>query len=363
MMEEVVIISAVRTPIGSYCGSLKDIPVEELGAIVLNAAIERANVKAEWVGDVIMGQSYQNGECANVARVALLKAGWPVTVPGTSIDRRCCSGLESVWYGAMKVQTGDSEIVVAGGIDSMSRVELYIPGEYIKWGLGGKRDEKWGFMPRGHGSLNMWGLPVYDRIQRARVKSQPVDRFGELNSMMTWAEAAAKEENISREAADKWALRSHQRAIAAMDSGKFKDEIVPISISQRRGDPVVVDIDEGPRRDTTLEKLAKLHAVYDDGICTAGNSSTENDGAAACVITTEAKARELGVEPMAYIKAFAVTADDPSLTYPAVPTSVNKALKKAGLTIDQIDLIEIQEAFACQVLADAKMSGIAEEDY
>jgi len=362
-MMEVVVVSAVRTPIGRYCGALRDVPVYRLAGLVLNETIKRANVKPGQVDEVIMGQSYQNGECANGARMALLDAGWPVEIAGITIDRRCCSGLQSVWFGAMEIQTGNAEIVVAGGMESMSRAEFYIPGEYIKWGVGGTSDPKWGFLPNHHGSLSLWGIPLYDRILRARPMHQPIDRFGELNSMMTWAETAAREENISREEADKWALRSQQKAIAAMDSGKFKEEIVPVSVPQRRGEPLIVDTDETPRRDTSLEKLAKLPTIYPDGICTAGNSSTENDGAAAIVLTTEEKARKLGVEPMVYLRSFAVAGADPTLTYPTVPAATSKALRKTGLSIDQMDLIEIQEAFAAQALADAKMMGIREDDY
>ena len=361
-MENVVIINGVRTPIGSYGGSMRNIPVYRTASIVMNEAVKRANIDPAWVDDVIMGQSYQNGESANAARMALLDAGWPDKIPGVTLDRRCCSGLDAIFFGVMKIQTGNADIIVAGGMDSMSQAELYIPGE-IKWGIGGKSDEKWGFMPRGHGALSMWGIPLYDRIQRARVMSQPIERYGELNSMMTWAETAAKKEGITREEADEWALRSHQRAIAAIDSGKFAEEIVPISIPQRKGDSLVFDTDETPRRDTNLEKLAKLRPVYPDGVCTAGNSSTENDGAAAVVLISEKKAKELGLEAMAYFSSCAVAGSDPTLTYPAVPASVNKALKKVGITIDQVDLIEIQEAFAVQALADARLMGIKAEDF
>ena len=361
-MEDVVIVSGVRTPIGSYGGALRDVPVNRLGSLVLSEAAKRANVDPGMVDDVIMGQSYQNGECANGARMALLEAGWPNEVPGVTMDSRCCSGLEAIFFGVMKIQTGNADIIVAGGMDSMSRAELYIPGE-IKWGLGGKSDEKWGFMPRGHGALSMWGIPLYDRIQRARVMSQPVDRFGELNSMMTWAEAAAVKEKISREEADRWALRSHQRAVAAMDAGKFEEEIVPVTVPQKKGEPLVFDTDETPRRNAALEKLAKLRPVYPDGVCTAGNSSTENVGAAAVVLMTAAKARELGVEPMAYFRACSIAGTDPTLTYPAVPASVQKALEKTGITIDHIDLIEIQEAFAVQALADARLMGVRQEEF
>ncbi len=360
-MKEVVIASGVRTPIGAYCGMLREIPVEKLAATVLNEAIKRAKVKPEEVNDVILAQAYSNGEAANLGRMALLEAGWPVEVPGLTLDRRCCGGVQSVWSGVMEIQTENAEIIVAGGADSMSRAEFYIPGDYLKWGVGGKTDPKWGFFPRNHGSMALWGMPFYDRIQRARPRHQPIERFGELNSMMVWAETAAKEEGISREEADKWSLRSHQRAIAAIDSGKFKEEIVPITVSDR-GKEVALDTDETPRRDSSLEALAKLRPVYPNGICTAGNSSSENDGAAVLVLTTPEKAKELKVKPLAYFLSFAVAGADPTLTYPAVPASVNKALKKAGLTLEQMDLIEIQEAFAAKALADAKLMGISEGD-
>jgi acetyl-CoA C-acetyltransferase len=243
-------------------------------------------------------------------------------------------------------------------MESMSQTELYIPGD-IKWGLGGKNHEKYGFMPRGHGALAMWGIPFYDRLQRARVMSQPIARYGELSSMMTWAEAAAKKEKITREEADKWALRSHQRAIAAQDAGKFAEEIVPVPVGKdKNGQTTFFGIDEGPRRDTTLEKLSRLKPVYPDGVCTAGNSSSENDGAAVIMLASEKKAKEMGIKPLAYFRSCAIAATDPTLTYPAVPASVQKALQKINITIDQIDLIEVQEAFAVQALADARLSGI-----
>jgi acetyl-CoA C-acetyltransferase len=360
-MQEVVVISAVRSPIGAYCGKLRDISVEKLAAFVLKAAVKRAGVSPEEVDEVILSQSFANGESPNLARLALLEAGWPVEIPGYTLDRRCCSGLQAVWSAAMQIQTDNAHTIVAGGAESMSRAEFYIPGEYIKWGVGGKVDPKWGFSPRQHGSLSLWGLPFYDRIQRGRPMHQPISRFGELNSMMTWAETAAKQEGVTREEADRWALRSHEKAIAAIDSGIFKEEIVPIPIPTKEGD-LLFDTDETPRRDTTLDKLKRLRTVYEDGVCTAGNSSSENDGAAALVLTSLEAAQKLGVKTLASLKSFAVAAADPTLTYPAVPASVNKALKKAELSIEEIDLIEIQEAFAVQTLADAKLMGIREED-
>jgi acetyl-CoA C-acetyltransferase len=361
-MENVVILSCVRTPIGAYGGSLKDIPVYKLGAIVLQELVKRVKIDPAQVEDVIMGTSYQNGECANGARMAVLEAGWPDSVPGVVLDRRCCSGLEAIFFGALKIQTGNADIIIAGGMDSMSQAELYIPGD-IKWGLGGKNHEKYGFMPRGHGALAMWGIPFYDRIQRARVMSQPIARYGELSSMMTWAEAAAKKEKITREEADQWSFRSHQRAIAAQDAGKFAVEIVPVPLGKdKNGQTTFFSIDEGPRRETTLEKLAKLKPVYSGGVCTAGNSSSENDGAAVIMLASEKKVKEMGIKPLAYFRSCAIAATDPTLTYPAVPVSVQKALQKIKVTIDQVGLIEIQEAFAVQALADARLSGIKDKE-
>ncbi|MFC2033542.1 thiolase family protein [Chloroflexota bacterium] len=360
-MKEVVLVSGVRTPIGAYCGMLRDVPVEKLAALVINDAIEKAGVQAGEVDEVILSQSYANGESPNLGRLALLAAGWPVEVPGFTIDMRCCSGLQSIWNGTMLIQTDNAGIVVAGGAESMSRAEFYVPGEYIKWGIGGMNDPKWGFFPRQHGSMATWGIPFYDRILRGRPMHQPVERFGELNSMMIWAETAAREEHITREEADLWALRSHQRAVAAIDSGKFKAEIAPVTVTQKN-EEVMLDTDETPRYDTTLEKLAKLRAIYPDGICTAGNSSSENDGAAAMVLMTAEKARERNIAPLAYLKSFAVAGSDPRLTYPSVPASVNKALERAELTIEDIDLIEVQEAFAAQTLADIKLMGLSRDE-
>jgi len=355
-MHQPVIFSAVRTPVGKYMGALREVPAYDLASQVLDEAVKRANLQPDQVDEVIMGQSYQNGEYVNIARMALLKAGWPETIPGITIDRRCCTGLDVVRYAASLIMSGQAEIIVAGGVESMSNAEFYLPGN-IKWGVGGS-----GGIPRGHGDLSIWGLKFYDRIQRARVMSQPEERYGVLPSMMTWAETAAQTENISREACDQWSLASHQKACAAMDAGFFKAEIVPVPVPQRKGEPIMVDCDENPRSDTTIEKLARLKPVL-GGVCTAGNSSTENDGAAALVLTSAQKAKELGVDPFAVVKSCAVVGDDPRHTYRTVPVAVEKALDTTGLKIEQMDLIEIQEAFAAQVLADLKQMGVGTQDY
>ena len=222
-MKDIVIIGAVRTPVGRYLGALKNVEAYDLASLVLNEVIKKANIQADLVDEVIMGQSYQSGEYVNIARMALLKAGWPEDIPGITIDRRCCTGLDVVRLAGALIQSEQAEIVIAGGVESMSNAEFYLPGN-IKWGVGGSKG-----MPRGHGNLSIWGLPFYDRIQRARVMSQPEERYGTLPAMMSWAETAAKEEGITREACDQWALESHQKACAAISAGKFKDEIIPVS--------------------------------------------------------------------------------------------------------------------------------------
>ena len=355
-MKTPVIISGVRTPVGRYMGALKDVEAYDLASLVLDEVIKKAGLSSDQVDEVIMGQCYQNGEYVNMARMALLKAGWPEKIPGMTIDRRCCTGLDVVRLAAALIQSEQAGVVVVGGVESMSNAEFYLPGK-IKWGVGGSKG-----MPRGHGDMSIWGLPFYDRIQRARVMSQPEERYGIMPAMMTWAETAAREEHITREACDRWSLESHRKACAAIEANKFEAEMIPVTVPRPKGDPEIVNLDENPRADTTLEKLAKLKAVM-GGVCTAGNSSTENDGAAAVVVTSAEKAADLGIQPLAVMKSCAVVGDDPRHTYATVPAAVKKALDTAQLSIDQIDLIEVQEAFAAQVVADLQMMGVTEEDY
>jgi len=356
MMNDIVIIDGTRTPVGKYMGSLRSMEAYDLAALVLNEAVKRANIMPDLVDEVIMGQSYQNGEYVNIARMALLKAGWPEIIPGITVDRRCCTGLDVVRLASSLIMSNQAEIVVAGGVESMSNTEFYLPGK-IKWGIGGEKSS-----PKGHGDLSMWGIPFYDRIQRARVMSQPEERYGILPSMMSWAETAALEENISRKECDLWALDSHRKACAAFEAGKFREEIVPVTVTGPKGDHLIIERDENPREDATLEKLERLKPVM-GGVCTAGNSSTENDGAAAVVVASAKKASELGIAPFARLISCSVAGDDPRKTYRTVPQAVNIALEKAGLTLARIDLIEIQEAFAAQVLADLKVMGLGREDY
>jgi acetyl-CoA C-acetyltransferase len=355
-MSKTVIVSAARTPIGNFGGSLRTIAAYDLAALVLNEAVKRARIEPAQVDAVVMGQNYQSGEYVNIARMSLLNAGWPVEKPAFTMDRRCPSGLDAICFASMLIQTGNAEISVGGGVESMSTAEFYLKGD-LRWSLGGSGD-----MPRGHGSLSTWGMPMYDRILRARVMSQPHDKFGVLPTMMTWAESAAKEHSITREEVDKWAVISNQRACDAIKSGKFKEEIIPVPVPQSKGEPVLFSNDERPRPDTTLEALAKLKPVL-GGVCTAGNSSGENDGSAVCVLMSEEKAKSLKAEPMASLKSFAFSGADPRYAYKSASAAVKLALAKTGLNLKDIGLLEIHEAFAAQSLANFKELGITEKDY
>lgn len=353
---QVPIISAVRTPVGNFGGSLKTVPAYDLAALVLNDAVRRAALESARVDTVVLAQNYQSGEYVNIARMALLKAGWPVDMPGLTIDRRCPGGLDALCLASLMVQAGTAGIVVAGGVESMTTAEFYVTGD-VRWGIGGRGD-----MPRGHGSLATWGLPLYDRIQRGRVMSQPEERFGVLPTMMTWAETAARQHNITREQVDRWALLSNQRACAAIKSGSFAREVVPVSVPQPKGEPALFDTDERPRCDTSLEKLGKLRPVL-GGVCTAGNSAGENDGAAVCIVASPQRARQLKAEPLAYLRSFAFAGADPRYAWRAATSAATSALEQAGLTLDRMDLIEIHEAFAAQVLANLKEMGLTESDF
>ncbi len=355
-MNRVGIVSAVRTPIGSFGGSLKTIPAYDLAALILNEVTKRADIKPDMVNMVIMGQNYQNGEYVNIARMGLLLADWPVEIPGFTVDRRCPSGADAICMASMMIESGNGEIIVAGGVESMSTAEFYLRGE-MRWSMGGTGD-----MPHGHGSLSTWSTPLYDRILRARTMSQPVNRFGILPSMMTWGEEAAKEFDLSREDVDKWAVRSNQRAFSAIATGRFAQEIIPVTVAKDKGSQFVFSQDERPRPDSTLEVLSKLKPVI-GGVCTAGNSSGENDGASAVVLMSEQKIGSFGLKPMAFLKAFAFSGADPRYAYRSTPAAIKMALDKAGLKLKDIDLIEIHEAFASQVLANFKAIGFTEADY
>ncbi|MGV1046925.1 MAG: acetyl-CoA C-acetyltransferase [Solirubrobacterales bacterium] len=345
-MHEAVICEPLRTPVGRYGGVFKDVPAADLAATVLRALLERSGIDPAAVDDVVFGQGYPNGEAPAIGRVAALDAGFPVEVPGQQVDRRCGAGLQAVVEAAMQVQTGVSDLVVAGGVESMSQVELY--SSQARWGTRGE------------------GLMLSDRLARARVsaggREHPV-----AGGMLETAENVRAEHGIGREAQDRLALRSHQRAVAAQEDGRFAAEIVAVEVPRRRGDPHVVKRDEHPRADTTFEALAGLRPVLagtvEGATVTAGNSSGQNDAAAACLVTTPERAAQLGLRPLGRLVGWAVAGVAPrGMGLGPLPATA-KALARTGLSLDQIDLIELNEAFAAQALAVTRGWGIDDEDF
>jgi acetyl-CoA C-acetyltransferase len=333
---DAVICQPLRTPVGRFGGVFRDVGAATLAATVIRELVSRTGLHGEDVDDVIMGQCYASGEAPAIGRVAALDAGLPVDVPGLQIDRRCGSGLQAVLYGCMQVQTGAADLVLAGGVDSMSQAEFY--STRPRWGV------------------KSGAIRLEDRLERARVNAGGVNH-PVPGGMLETAENVRREYGIPREEQDELALRSHERAVAAQSSGAFAEEIVPVPVAgPRRGDGGgVVDTDEHPRADTTLEALGRLRAIMGasdpEATVTAGNSSGQNDGAAVCVVTHPDRASELGLRPLARVVSWAVAGVPPETMGIGPVPATALALKRAGLTLEQIDLIELNEAFASQVLA------------
>ena len=329
-MTEVVIVAAVRTPIGSFVGSLKDISAVDLGSLVIKNAIERAGLEPEQVDEVIMGNVLGAGLGQNVARQMSVHAGVPVTVPAFTINKVCGSGLKAVQLAVQAVLCGDAEVVVAGGAENMSQAPYILPNQ--RWGS------------------RMGNATVVDTMLRDGL----TDGFEDYHMGIT-AENVAEQYGITREDQDSFALQSQKRAVAAVEAGRFKEEIVPVEIPQRRGEPLVFDTDEFPRKDVSLEGLSKLRPAFQkDGSVTAGNSSGINDGAAAVVVMSAEKAKELGITALATIKSYASAGLDPKVMGCGPIYASRKALEKAGLTVADLDLVESNEAFAAQSCAVAK---------
>ena len=333
-MRRAAIVSPIRTAVGKYGGALKSLSAGDLGAVVLKALVERTGIDPERIEDVVFSQGYGNGEAPCIGRWSALAAGLPESVPGIQIDRRCGSGLQAVIDAAMRIQTGAADVVIAGGVESMSNVEYY------------SMDHRWG--------ARSGSTSFHDRLTRGRVMSQPVSRYGVISGMIETANNLARDYDISREACDEYAAMSHQRATAAWAAGKFDDELVPVAVPQKRGDPVIFARDEGFRADATPESLALLKPLERDGVVTAGNASQQNDAAAACLIVAEDKLDELGLEPMAWFHSWAVAGCDPSRMGIGPVPAVHKLFSRTGLGWKDIDLVELNEAFAPQVLACLK---------
>lgn len=330
-MRRAAIVTPLRTAVGTFGGSLRPLRAEDLAADVVKAVVERSGVDPERIEDVVFAQSYANSEAPCIGRWVALHAGLPIGVPGLQIDRRCGGGLQAVITAAMTVQTGAADVVLAGGAESMSNIEHYTTT--ARWGA------------------RSGNQMLYDRLDRGREMSQPVWRFGKISGMIETAENLATDYRIGRKAADEFAVRSHRRAAAAQQAGKFADEIVPVEVPQRRSEPVVFERDEGVRPDSTVESLARLRTIMPGGTVTAGNSSQQNDAAAACLVVAEDKLDELGLEPIGYLEGWAAVGCEPARMGIGPVGAVEKLFARTGLTFDDLDLIEINEAFAVQVLA------------
>jgi acetyl-CoA C-acetyltransferase len=302
-----------------------------LGSIVIQEALSRAGLAADKVDDVILGHGYPSGENPAIGRLVALKAGLPIEVPGYQLDRRCSSGLQAILNASMLIQTENADVVIAGGVESMSNAEFY------------SNESRWG--------ARFGSVTFHDRLARARETISPEERFGVISGMVETAENLAKQYEVSRQEQDEYSLRSHQRAIAASESGKFAAEIVPVPIAQRRGDPVPFDTDEGPRGDTSLDVLGRLRPVMADGTVTAGNASSQNDAASVCLVVAADKLEELGLKAMGYLRGWAVTGCHPAYMGIGPVSATNKVMAKLGLSLSDMDLIELNEAFAAQVLA------------
>jgi acetyl-CoA C-acetyltransferase len=333
-MKRAAIVAPLRTPIGAFGGALKNVPVEELGAVVARAVAERSGLDPARIDDLVFAQSYASGETPCTGRWIALQAGFPVEVPGMQLDRRCGGGLQAIAAAAMMVQTGAADVVMAGGVESMSSVEYYTTA--MRWGS------------------RAGSITLHDRLDRGRERSQPEARFGRISGMVETAENLARDFGVSREAADAFAVRSQQRAAAAWASRRFGDEVVPVAVPQRKGEALVVDRDEGIRADTTLQSLAKLKPVMKDGTVTAGNACQQNDAAAACLVVAEDKLAELKLEPIGWLVGWAVAGCEPSRMGIGPVPAVHKLLQRTGLGLGQMDLIELNEAFAAQALACVK---------
>jgi acetyl-CoA C-acetyltransferase len=325
------IVAPTRTPVGTFGGSLRPLRAEDLAARVVTAVVERSGIDPQLIEDVVIAQSYANSEAPCIGRWAALHAGLPISVPGLQIDRRCGGGLQAVITAAMTVQTGAADVVLAGGVESMSNIEHYTTT--ARWGS------------------RAGNQTLYDRLDRGREMSQPPWRFGPISGMIETAENLAVDYGIDRDTADAFAARSHQRAAAAQDRNAFDEEIVAVEVPARRGDSLTVTRDEGVRPDSTQAALAKLRPIQSGGTVTAGNSSQQNDAAAACLVVAEDKLDVLGLQSIGFLEGWAAAGCEPARMGIGPVPAVAKLLARSSHTFDDFDLIEINEAFAVQVLA------------
>ncbi|MCT2557701.1 acetyl-CoA C-acetyltransferase [Tsuneonella sp. YG55] len=335
------IVSPLRTPVGKFLGTLAPLEAGQLGAVILKALVARSGIDPDRVDDVVFSQGYGNAEAPAIGHWAWLAAGLPLEVPGYQLDRRCGSGLQAVVNAAMMVESGHADVVVAGGCESMSNVEHYTTAL--------------------RGGVKAGNVELWDRLTRGRLMSQPIERFGVITGMIETAENLASDYGITREEADAFAVRSHRNAAAAWEAGRFDAQLVPVEVPQRKGDPVLFARDEGFRADASMESLGKLRAL-EGGVVTAGNASQQNDAAAACLVVAEDKLDELGLEPMLWFTGYAAAGCDPSRMGIGPVPAVERLFARTGMGWDEVDLVELNEAFAPQVLAVLKGWGWSEDD-
>ncbi len=332
-MREAVICEPLRTAVGAFGGTFRDVAATALASSVIAELVRRTSIPPEAIDDVILGQGYPNGEAPAIGRVAALEAGLPIEVPGLQVDRRCGAGLQAIMLGCMEVQTGVADLVLAGGVESMSQAEFYATG--MRWGVKGG------------------GVKLEDRLARSRVTAGGAEHLMP-GGMIETAESLRRQYGISRAEQDELALRSHRLAVAAQQDGTFAEEIVAVTVSSR-GQERVIDRDEHPRPDTTLERLAGLRPIMarsdPEATVTAGNASGQNDGAAVCLVTHPERAAELGLRPFARLVSWAVAGVAPETMGIGPVPATRRALARAGLTLADMDLIELNEAFAAQALA------------
>lgn len=333
-MRRAAIVNPLRTPVGGFGGTLRSMPVETLGGIVVKSVIERSGLDPALIEDVVFAQSYANSETPCVGRWIALDAGLPIEVPGFQLDRRCGGGLQALVTAAMMVETGACDVVLAGGVESMSNIEYYTT------------DMRWG--------KRAGTTQFYDRLDRGRERSQPEHRFGYISGMIETAENLAKDHGIPREEADAFAAESHRRAADAWNEGRFSDEVVPVAVPQRKGDPLLFASDEGIRPESTPQSLAALRTIIKGGTVTAGNAAQQNDAAAACLVVAEDRLEALGLAPIAFLNGWAAIGCDPSRMGIGPVPAIAKALARTGLSMADMELVEINEAFAVQVLACLK---------
>lgn len=332
-MERIAVVAATRTPIGRIGGTLIKTEADELVRVVLEGVLNQVPFGNDKIDEVIFGQAKQSTDQPNVARVGLLKAGWAEEIPAYSIHRQCASGMQAIFSGMQQIQTDNGNIIVVGGVESMSTSPFYL------------RNARFGV---GHGNQQF-----LDPNVESQPRSQPKEIYGTFNMIET-ADNVAKEYNVSREEQDEFAQMSQERAIAAIDRGAFEEEITPVRIPQRKKDDLIFSVDEFPRRDSNLEALTKLRPIFPEGTVTAGNASGRNDGACAMILMKESTAKELGIQPLAYILGATAVGLDPRMMGMGPWPASEKLMKKLNMTIDDFGLYEINEAFASQSVASMK---------